>query len=80
VLGNIYRENWLEVETRYDKNYTEGASFKLTMPLSKLYIFRRRLNAFHSSLSILVVRIGGSVTAIETRAESIKCYEDSQEG
>ena len=80
MLGNIYRENWLQVETRYDKNYTEGASFKLTMPLSKLYIFRRRLNPFHSCLSILVARIGGSVTTIETRAESIECYEDSQEG
>ncbi len=73
-------EDWLEEETRYDKNYNEGASFKLTIPLSKLYIFRRGLNAFHSSLSILVVRLGGSVTAIETRAESIECYGDSQEG
>jgi hypothetical protein len=70
----------LEEETRYDKNYKEDASFKLTKPLSKLYILRRRLNVFHSSLSILVVRLGGSVTAIETRAESIECYEDPHEG
>jgi hypothetical protein len=28
---------------------------------------------------MLVVRIGGSVTAIEPRAESIECYEDPQE-
>lgn len=73
-------EDWLEEETKYDKNYNEGASFKLTMHLSKLYILRRRLNAFHSSLSILVVRLGGSVTAIETRDESIECYEGPQEG
>lgn len=52
----------------------------MTFKLTKLYIFRRRLNAFHSSLSIPVVRIGGSVTAIETRAESIERYEDSQDG
>ena len=80
--------------TRYDKNYNEGASFKLTIPLSKLYIHRRRLNVYHSSLSILVVRLGGPVTAIDTRAESaepdcfgsviatetpIECYVDSQE-
>ena len=31
----------------YDKNYNECASFKLTITLSKRYIFRHSLNAFH---------------------------------
>jgi len=65
----------LEEETRYDKNYNEGASFKLTLPsltwskcISFEFINPRGSDCF------------GSVAAIETLAESIDCYEDSQEG